>query len=77
MLLTLKNQGYTVTLETVGAELKSYKSEAGKEFVWNSDPKFWPLITASFSFHRQSEEWKDDNKRTGIRDSQTWFCEGY
>ena len=42
MLLTLKNQGYTVTLETVGAELKSYKSEAGKEFVWNSDPKFWP-----------------------------------
>lgn len=42
MLLSLKNQGYTVTLETVGAELKSYKSEAGKEFVWNSDPKFWP-----------------------------------
>lgn len=42
MLLTLKNQGYTVTLETLGAELKSYKNEKGKEFVWDSNPDFWP-----------------------------------
>lgn len=42
MLITLNNQGYTVTLETLGAELKSYKNEAGKEFVWNSNPDFWP-----------------------------------
>lgn len=42
MLLTLKNQGYTVTVETLGAELKSYKNEAGKEFVWDSNPDFWP-----------------------------------
>lgn len=42
MILTLKNQGYTVLIETVGAELKSYKNETGKEFVWNSDPAFWP-----------------------------------
>ena len=42
MLITLKSQGYTVSLETVGGELKSYKNEAGKEYVWNSDPDFWP-----------------------------------
>ena len=41
MLLTLKDQGYTVQIETVGAELKSYKNETGKEFIWNSDPAFW------------------------------------
>lgn len=42
MLLTLKSQGYTAAIETVGAELKSYKNEAGKEFIWNSNPDFWP-----------------------------------
>ncbi len=42
MLLTVKNQGYTATIETLGAELKSYKNEAGKEFVWDSNPDFWP-----------------------------------
>lgn len=35
MQITLKNQGYTVSLETVGGELKSYKNETGKEYVWN------------------------------------------
>ena len=42
MLLTVKNQGYTATIETLGAELKSYKNETGKEFVWDSNPDFWP-----------------------------------
>lgn len=42
MQLTLKNQGYTVTIESLGAELKSYKNESGKEFVWDSNPDFWP-----------------------------------
>lgn len=42
MLLTLKDQGCTVQVETVGAELKSYKNETGKEFIWDSNPDFWP-----------------------------------
>ena len=42
MLLTLKDQGYTVRIESLGAELKSYQNQAGKEFVWNSNPDFWP-----------------------------------
>lgn len=42
MLITLSNQGYTIAVESLGAELKSYKNEAGKEFIWNSNPDFWP-----------------------------------
>lgn len=42
MLLTLKDHGYTVRIESLGAELKSYQNEAGKEFIWNSNPDFWP-----------------------------------
>ncbi len=42
MQLTLKSQGYTVTVESLGAELKSYKNESGREFIWNSNPDFWP-----------------------------------
>lgn len=42
MLVTLKDQGFTVQLETKGAELKSYREPSGKEFIWNSDPDFWP-----------------------------------
>lgn len=42
MRITLKNQGCTVSLETAGAELKSYKNGAGREYIWNADPDFWP-----------------------------------
>lgn len=42
MLLKLKDKGYTVTVDTLGAELKSYQNVSGKEFVWDSNPDFWP-----------------------------------
>ncbi len=42
MLITLQDQGYSASFETLGAELKSYKNADGKEFVWNADPAFWP-----------------------------------
>mgnify|MGYP001100742004 FL=1 len=41
MILKLTNNGYSVSLETQGGELKSYADENGKEFVWNSNPEFW------------------------------------
>ena len=51
MLLTLNSQGYTVSIETIGAELKSYKNKDGKEYIWNSNPEFWarssPLLFPS------------------------------
>lgn len=61
MLLTLKDQGYTVQIETVGAELKSYKNETGKEFIWNSDPAFWfrssPLLFPTIGNLREGKTW--------------------
>jgi len=41
MLITLHSENYEVTINSMGAELKSFRSPDGKEFVWNSDPTFW------------------------------------
>ena len=49
MLLTVKNQGYTATIETLGAELKSYKNETGKEFVWIPTPTSGPALPRFYS----------------------------
>jgi galactose mutarotase-like enzyme len=42
MKVTIKNGGYEATINSVGAELTSYKTEEGKEYLWNADPAFWP-----------------------------------
>jgi len=41
MIVTLKSEGYQITVNTLGAELKSFKNPSGKEFIWNGDPAFW------------------------------------
>jgi len=41
MNITLHSDSYEVTINTIGAELKSFRAPDGKEFVWNSDPAFW------------------------------------
>lgn len=41
MRYTITNNGYSVTLESLGAELKSYQDPNGKEYVWNSNPEYW------------------------------------
>jgi len=41
MLITLHSDNYEVIINSVGAELKSFRSPDGKEFIWNSDPAFW------------------------------------
>lgn len=41
MQITIASNGYQVTVDTLGAELKSFQNPAKKEFIWNSDPKFW------------------------------------
>lgn len=41
MLIILHSENYEVTINSMGAELKSFCSPDGKEFVWNSDPAFW------------------------------------
>ncbi|MGN1314984.1 MAG: aldose 1-epimerase family protein [Lachnospiraceae bacterium] len=41
MRITITSQGYEAVIETLGAELKSYRAPSGKEFIWNSDPQYW------------------------------------
>ena len=41
MKITLTSENYQVTLDSFGAELKSFRDPSGKEFIWNSDPAFW------------------------------------
>lgn len=42
MRIAITNNGWQAEIETLGAELKSLKSPDHKEYVWNSDPEFWP-----------------------------------
>ena len=41
MQITLHSNGYEILVNTMGAELKSFKDPSGKEYVWNSDPAYW------------------------------------
>ncbi|MGN0306938.1 MAG: aldose 1-epimerase family protein, partial [Lachnospiraceae bacterium] len=41
MRITITSQGYEAVIETLGAELKSYRAPSGKEYIWNSDPQYW------------------------------------
>ena len=41
MNITIQNAEATVTCRTHGAELLSYKTAAGKEYMWQKDPAYW------------------------------------
>ena len=41
MQIALQSNGYEVIINTMGAELKSFKNPSQKEYVWNSDPAYW------------------------------------
>lgn len=41
MRYTLSNEELTVEIESHGAELKSLKDRAGREYMWCADPKYW------------------------------------
>lgn len=45
MLITLRgnSQGWngTATIDTIGAQLISFKDPEGKEYIWQRDPQFW------------------------------------
>ena len=59
MNLTLHSGIYEVTINSMGAELKSFRTTDGKEFVWNSDPAFWmrssPLLFPTIGNVRNNE----------------------
>ena len=39
MQIKLQSNDYHVLVNTLGAELNSYSSPEGKEYIWNSDPR--------------------------------------
>lgn len=41
MELELKHGARTARVETLGAELVSYRDETGREYIWNGDPAYW------------------------------------
>lgn len=41
MIITLSSMNYQVTVNTLGAELKSFRNPIGTEYIWNSDPAHW------------------------------------
>lgn len=75
MNVTLHSQGYEVTLNSLGAELKSFRDANGKEFIWNSDPAFWmrssPLLFPTIGNVRKDETIFDGKKYTLVKHG---FC---
>lgn len=41
MLYTISNHNYTVSVSSIGAELKSIKDLSGKEYIWQGDSAHW------------------------------------
>lgn len=41
MNITIQNEYASVTCQTLGAELLSYRTAAGKEYMWQKDPAYW------------------------------------
>lgn len=37
----LKNDKFTAVVKSLGGELTSFKDKTGKEYLWQSDPKYW------------------------------------
>ena len=68
MLITLHSNGYEVAVNTMGAELKSFKDPSRKEYVWNSDPAFWmrssPLLFPTIGNLRNGERRESGSAET-------------
>lgn len=41
MIKTLSHNGFSATIEYRGAELTSFRSPQGNEYMWSGDPAFW------------------------------------
>ena len=42
MQAVLRNEFFTLTVDTLGAEAVSLKNAAGEEVLWQADPEVWP-----------------------------------
>lgn len=69
MLVTLQNAHMAVSIDTLGAELKSIRDAAGVERLWSGDPAYWAgqapiLFPVVGGLHDDAFEWK--GKRYGM-----------
>ena len=48
MQIKLQSNDYHVLVNTLGAELNSYSSPEGKEYIWNSDPTYCSALLRFF-----------------------------
>lgn len=59
MRINISNQGFQAVIDTMGAELKSYQTPDGQEYIWNSNPEYWfrssPLLFPSIGNVRNSK----------------------
>ncbi len=39
--ITIKNEELVVTINSIGAEIKSVKDKTGKEYIWEGNPDIW------------------------------------
>lgn len=42
MVITIKNEQVNASIDSMGAQLISFQDAAGKEYIWQRDPKIWP-----------------------------------
>jgi galactose mutarotase-like enzyme len=42
MLITLHDSKAAAVIDSIGAQLISFKDSAGTEYIWQRDPQFWP-----------------------------------
>lgn len=59
MRVTINSQGYEATIESFGAELKSFKAPTKKQYIWSGNPKHWkrssPLLFPSIGNVRNNK----------------------
>ena len=41
MIITLRDAKASASIDTLGAQLVSYKDSSGREYIWQRDPNFW------------------------------------
>ena len=41
MILTLKDTKASASIDSLGAQLISYRDSAGQEYIWQRDPSYW------------------------------------
>ena len=70
MQAVLRNEFFTLTVDTLGAEAVSLKNAAGEEVLWQADPEVWPRhapILFPWTYHVVKQGFARDVEHTLVR----------